>query len=51
MIARNPDSDSDDEVVENFIINQVKLFNDEKYVKNIQGDFCDPLDERKLHPL
>jgi hypothetical protein len=40
VITRNPDSDSDDETIDNFIQHQSDLFSDMKYLKNRDGVFC-----------
>jgi len=51
VITRNPDSDSDEDIITSFIEDQINLFSDEKYVRNKEGLFCDPEDPTRFHPL
>ena len=51
VLTRNPDSDSDDDIITSFIEKQISLFSDEKYVRQKDGLFCDPNDINHHHPL
>ena len=52
ILTRSPDSDSDDEGLDQHITKNIELFNhDDKYVKNKDGIYCLEGDQNKVHPL
>ena len=51
VITRNPDSDSDDEMISTYIKRQMDLFEDENYSVNKKGLFALAGDQNAVHPL
>lgn len=52
IVIRSPDSDSEDNTIENFIEESIELFDDNKiYKKAENGMICEHGDIRKPHPL
>jgi len=52
VIARSPDSDSDDDNIDKFIEKSIELFSDYKvYKRNAEGLFCFNGESDKPHPL
>lgn len=52
VIARSPDSDSDDENIDKFIEKSIELFSDHKvYKRDKNGLFCFNGESDKPHPL
>lgn len=50
IITRNPDSDSDDGLIDEFIEQQITLFTDKKYIRMRNGLLKDE-ESRRFHPL
>lgn len=44
VITRSPDSDSDEDLITNYISKQTQLFKDENYQLNEDGLYVDPTD-------
>ena len=52
VIARSPDSDSDDDNIDKFIEKSIELFSDNKvYKRDANGLFCFNGESDKPHPL
>lgn len=52
VIARSPDSDSDEDNIDQFIEKSIELFKDEQvYKRDSKGLFCFEGDSSKPHPL
>lgn len=51
VIARNPDSDSDENFIDEFITQQTNLFTDTNYVRNKAGYYINKEDGVTIHPL